>query len=519
MDEDMNTNIAGISAQAEPVAAADNAALLPAKPLKPSYSVSEGVIAWVCLVLGFAFTRWVIPTSASLSGGLFWAATGALAAGFARIKKLRVSAGQWVVFAIAEVFCTVPFFCSDRNVSLLASFFSFALICYFAVSVSGRGLFGRHFVKDLLGAVFARPFGGFACAPRAAFSLFKGGKRAKTVLYVLIGLAVAVPLSFMVLPLLISSDSGFESLMNGIFSRLPRLDGKLFVQILFGLPIGLYIFGMIFSMSRPASERPENAPTYRFMPQAVSCAAVTPICVFYLIYILSQLWYLTAAFGGELPEGLSFSEYARRGFFELCAVAAINLCVIIGIQAFTRRGEGDSRPMALRVYTVALCGFSLLLTVCALSKMALYIRSMGMTHLRVYTSWFMIVMAAAFVLIIIWQVREIPFWRIMFVTFTVMFGTLCFGNTDGIIARYNYNAYCSGELSDLDADVLGYCGDSGVKYIVMALERGVDPDNEVSLRAELQYLADDIETKSGFEWVSIPRISAQQALAGYSPEE
>lgn len=516
--EENNNAVPAQGAQAELTPTEDNAAYMPAKPLRPPLDIRDALTAWGCLLLGFLFTRWVAATGMSLSGGIFWALVGALTVVYARIKGLCVTAGQWVVFAIAEVFCAVPLFCSDRMLNLFAAIFSFALICYFALSVSGCELFGRHFVRDLLSAVFARPFCGFGSAPRAAFSLFKSGRRSKTVLYVLIGLAAAIPLTLVVVPLLISSDGAFEGIMKRLLSRLPKINAQLFVQLIFGVPVGFFIFGMLFSMRSPTERRAEGAPAYRFVPAAVSYAAVTPVCVFYLIYILSQLRYLTAAFGGELPEGLSFSEYARRGFFELCTVAFINLCVIAAIQAFTRRGEGDVRPVGLRVYTAALCVFSLLLTVCALSKMALYIRSMGMTQLRVYTSWFMLVMAAAFVLIIAWQVRELPFWRIMFAAFTVMFGVLCFSNPEGVIARHNYNAYCSGELSGLDARVLNNCGDSGVKYIVLALERGDAPENEESLRAALEARRFDIEDKSGFEWFSVPRMTAQRALAGYSPE-
>lgn len=512
-------NITQATQQTGVMPAEDNAAYMPAKPLRPPLDLRDALTAWGCLLLGFLFTRWVAATAASLSGGIFWALVGALTVVYAKIKGLGVTARQWVVFAIAEVFCAVPLFCSDGTLNVFAAIFSFALLCYFAASVSGCELFGRYFVRDLLSAVFARPFGGFGSAPRAAFSLFKGGARSKTVLYVFIGLAAAIPLTLVVVPLLISSDGAFEGIMNGLISWLPAINARLFLQLILGVPVGFFIFGMLFSMRRPVERRSEGAPAYRFVPVVVSCAAVTPVCVFYLIYILSQLRYLTAAFGGELPEGLSFSEYARRGFFELCAVAFINLCVIAAIQAFTRRGEGDARPVCLRAYTAALCVFSLLLTACALSKMALYIRSMGMTQLRVYTSWFMLVMAAAFALIIAWQVRELPFWRIMFAAFTVMFGALCFSNPEGVIARHNYNAYCSGELSDLDARVLNGCGDSGVKYIVLALERGDAPENEASLRAALEARRYDIEQKSGFAWASIPRLTAQQALAGYSPAE
>lgn len=494
---------------------AADAVFLPAQPLKPAFDLTDAIAAWVCLLLGFGFTRCVVGAAGSLWGGIVWAALGAAAAIYSKKKKLETTPWQAVVWAVAEVFCAVPIFSANVFVNTLAALFSFALIFYLAITVSGAALFGRHFVRDFFTSLLIRPFSGFGKAPRAAVSLFKGTKRAKTLLYVLIGLLIALPLTLIAVALLMRSDRAFERIVEEILSCLPRINASLFVQILFGVPVGFFLFGMMHSMNVRVEERADSAPSCRFMPAAAAYAAVTPICVFYLIYILSQLRYLTAAFGGELPSGLSFSEYARRGFFELCAVALINLCVIIALQAFTRRGENDARPKGLKAYTTILCVFSLLLTVCAFSKMALYIRSMGMTWLRVYTSWFMLVMAAAFILITVQQFKEIKFWRIMFAAFTVMLGVLCFSNVDAIIARSNWQAYEQGAIAELDVKVLGNCGFSGAEYIIKAIERSESEVETLYLQATLAKIEKQLEVKSGFEWFSIPRASAQCALREY----
>lgn len=494
---------------------ANSAAFLPAKPIKSNYALHDALTAWGCLLLGFVFTRCVAGAAGSLWGGIFWAAVGVLAAVYAKLKKLKTTRLQAAVWAAAEIFCAVPLFSSNVFTNTLAAFFSFMLIFYLALTVSGAAVFGEHFVRDFFSALLIRPFKSFGKAPSAAVSLFKGGKHAKTLVYILIGLCLALPLTLIVVPLLMRSDRAFENAMSSIISCLPSLSGELIVQFIFAIPVGFFLFGMMFSMLNPVEKRQESAPAYRFLPSVAAYSAVTPICVFYLIYILSQLQYLTAAFGGKLPDGLSFSEYARKGFFELCAVAAINLFVIIAMQAFTRRAENDLRPKALRIYTIILCAFSLLLTVCAFSKMALYIRSMGMTPLRVYTSWFMLIMAVAFVVITIQQLREIKLWRIMFAAFTVMMGILCFGNVDGIIARYNYTHYESGEITSLDAKVLGNCGFSGAEYLVKAIEGSDSEVYTLYFQASLAKIEKQLENKSGFEWFSIPRLRAQGALEEY----
>ena len=50
---------------------------------------------------------------------------------------------------------------------------------------------------------------------------------------------------------------------------------------------------------------------------------------------------------------MTYAEYARRGFFELCAVCVINIAVISCIGFFTRK-TGREKPVLLKIYSVFL---------------------------------------------------------------------------------------------------------------------------------------------------------------------
>lgn len=487
----------------------------PAKPLSPSFSAGEAVCAWVCFVLGFIFCRYVAGYAGGIWGGIFWALVGALAAVFAKMKKLPVSRWQAAVFAISELFCFVPLFSANRLVNFLAAVFSYFLLFYLAVTVSGAELFGKHFVSDLFRGLLVRPFSRFDKAPRAAFSLFKGGQNARNVLYVLLGLVLALPLTIVVVIILMRSDGAFESLIDSTFGNIPEFSFSVIWQILFGVLVGMYLFGMLFSAGEKAAPQAEGAPFWRVVPAPVACAAVTPVCLFYLLYIITQLGYFTAAFGGTLPEGYSYSEFARRGFFELFVVAVINLGVIVVIQTFVKRHEGDARPAALKVYTVVISVFTLLLIASAFSKMFMYISNMGMTPLRIYTSWFMPVLAAAFVLIIISQFREMKFWRVMFAAFTVMFGVLCFANVDGMIASYNVSAFLDGRLETVDYDVLEDLSVAAVKPLDRLSGSALSETSDESGKAvqALRYISDNMDESPAY--FSIPSAEAQMILEKY----
>ncbi len=484
--------------------------VLPEKQ-KSKYTAADAAFAWICFALGFIFARYVTQYCGGLWGGIFWALFGTLSAIYAQVKRIKTSPIQKAVFAIAEVFCLVPLFCASGFINTLAAWFSFLLLFYLCITVSGAELFGKHFAADLFKSVAIRPFKSFGCAPSAAFSPVKRGKTAINIAYILIGLVIAVPLTLVAVGLLILSDRYFESVILDFFHSLPQFSFSLIWQIIFGAIVGMFLFGALYSAGKPTSGYDPSTPSYRILPAAVSYSAVTPVCVFYLVYIITQIKYLTAAVTGHIPEEFSISEFARRGFFELCVVALINLCVITVMLTFTARGEADRPKKVLRIYTVVISAFTLLLISSAFSKMAFYISSYGLTQLRVYTSWFMVVLAVVFVIIIIKQFAEIPLWRVLFTAFTVMLALLCFSNLDGQIARYNINACRNGALEEIDLydmeDLNGMAAEPVAELVINGecSDCGISAQEAETLLAKQLY---QMEQQNDFAYFSIPRISA-----------
>lgn len=475
---------------------------------KPKVPVADAVIAWASLVLGFVFTHFAVKYFGGLWGGIFWALFGVLGAVFVKVKSVSVRLSHIAVFGIAELFCFVPLFSANYFVNFLAASFSFILYFYLTAAVSGAELFGRHFVFDLLISVMVRPFENFTRQPISAFSVFRGRSRSKNVLYALIGLIIAVPLTIVVVFLLMRSDQLFEDSMDKFAKHLPNFSFTVFWEILFAIPIAMYIFGAVFSVRGAAPAHSESVPSYRFAPPVIAYFSVTPICIFYLIYIVTQFGNIANALG----KTLDYSEFARRGFFELCAIAVINLVVIVLMQMFTRRKENDVKPFALRVYTVMISAFTLLIIATAITKMLMYIGEYGMTLMRVYTSWFMLLLAVIFVLIVVLQMCDYALWRVMFAAFTVMFGLLCFGDFEGAIARYNISAYRSGALEELDAEAFDELGYSAAAPAAELLENTSDERLKRNLKDVLEDIRVVDEYQNGFAYFSIPRVRAQAAL-------
>ncbi|MDX6269266.1 MAG: hypothetical protein QOD28_489 [Acidobacteriota bacterium] len=93
---------------------------------------------------------------------------------------------------------------------------------------------------------------------------------------------------------------------------------------------------------------------------------------------------------------LTYSEYARRGFFELTWVAGLVLPLLLGVHALLRRNS----PAAGRIFrTLAGAQVALLFVIMtsAIARMRLYQSEYGLTELRLYTTAFMLWLGLVFV--------------------------------------------------------------------------------------------------------------------------
>jgi hypothetical protein len=76
----------------------------------------------------------------------------------------------------------------------------------------------------------------------------------------------------------------------------------------------------------------------RILPAATVYTALGLTCALYLVFIGRQIPYLFSAFAGAPPGGFKiYSEYARSGFFDMCAIPAINLSVLTAANLISKK--------------------------------------------------------------------------------------------------------------------------------------------------------------------------------------
>lgn len=360
--------------------------------------------------------------------------------------------------------------------------------------------------------------------PRAVASVFTYGKgKHKTAAKIIIGAACAIPALCVIIPLLAKGDAAFGGLVKRLFGNV----GITLVQLFVTGIIAPFAIAYIIALKK---EKPEEfgEESEKSLDRAFVIPFLSMISVCYILYIFSQFAYFFSAFAGILPAGYKFvvSEYARRGFFEMCVITAINLIIIFAALLVSKKKNGVA-DLATRILCLFIGLVTLTIAATALSKMVLYVKSFGMTGLRITTSAFEIFLIVVVLATIVrCFTKHSPVLRIALVTAGVILAVLGFANVNRIVADYNYNAYKSGKLEGIDVDTIADMGDEGVPYLIKLAD---DADEVVAEAAKiylnnmiLERYDDEAEGAvhyyKGFKEFNFPRNRAYKLLDEYIKE-
>ena len=200
---------------------------------------------------------------------------------------------------------------------------------------------------------------------------------------------LAISPALVVFSLLLSSaDPAFDRLMAQAFSVELEPVAEQLIPALILSWIGA---GLLYSLTRPPLATPARQ-TGGWVSSATISGALLPIALLFGVFLLLQSRYL---FGGRAvvlaTADLSFAEYARQGFFELVAVAAATLPILL-IADWASDRDVESRRRFTRLARVLLALLAGLL-VSALLRMLIYTDTYGLTESRLFTTAFMLWLA------------------------------------------------------------------------------------------------------------------------------
>lgn len=360
--------------------------------------------------------------------------------------------------------------------------------------------------------IFAKGLGRMGDACRGVAMAFRsGGALTQRSGAVLAGLGIAVPALAVVIPLLISSDAAFE----GLVDLLPDFElTETAVTCIFGSFCGLYFYTRAVAL-RHGESGPAPKTERRGIHALTMNTALGAVCGVYLVYLFSQLAYFVGGFAGILPEGFTAAEYARRGFFEMAWLCAINLGLITFGMGLVRRDAGTPR------FTRGLCLFlglvTLFLVASGLAKMRLYIGMFGLTRLRVLTMVIMGFLAATTVLVCVWLfVPKFQYMKAVVLVGLALGAAVIWADVDTQVAKYNVTAYLSGDLDTVDVQYLSTLGPGAVPWVQELTDCG---DSDIEGRAVIWLKSWYIDEAADFRGMTTISRRALEILEQYQPKE
>lgn len=310
---------------------------------------------------------------------------------------------------------------------------------------------------DMVLSVFAYPFKNM---PDLFGAMKASSKKNKKSMNGLMGAAVALPVLVIIIPLLVKSDAAFEGLVTAIGKNI----GIYLLELFFALIISPYIFSFAYGRRKSINKHAKSVPDsdVRKLPVSACTSFLSVISITYLVYLFSQLAYFFSAFRGILPSGYEYSAsaFARRGFFEMFAICVINISIISLVSMFVKK-----KSMPVKLLSLFISLFSVLLLVTAMQKMRLNISIFGLSKNRLLVSVFMVMLLViiAFFIVHIFA-PKIRYMQPIIIICSAIFITLSFADIDAQIAKYNINAYESGQLDSLDVEAIANLSDSAVSY-------------------------------------------------------
>jgi Domain of unknown function (DUF4153) len=335
------------------------------------------------------------------------------------------------------------------------------------------------------------------------------GRRRRSIRGVVIGLVIAVPFLIVFTALFSSADLIFNDLVRKIIEaiQLPDIIGHTFLTLVLGwlamgglaygltrLPVTSGFVGLRVQSGEEAAEPPDTADaeprvtltedepaahevtlkTQGFNIRALLGALESSVMLFAIdalfgVFVAIQA---VALFGGEAfvrSQGLTYSDYARRGFFELLTVSLITLGLILTIDVITRRETARQHSIFL-VASGLMVGLTIVILASAFARMQLYELAYGFTRLRVYPHVFMVWLAILLALFLATLIARRVRW------FATAALAVCIGfvmtmnilNPDALIVRQNLARGQAGE--EVDADYLGSLSEDAVPDLLPLLD-------------------------------------------------
>ncbi|MFI7282233.1 DUF4153 domain-containing protein [Micromonospora chersina] len=376
-----------------------------------------------------------------------------------------------------------------------------------ALGCATLAIVGGRLVRSILFGLVATPFAAFRGLPWVRRHV-TASPEAGTVRKVT-GSVVATVLVLLVFGSLLSSaDAAFSEVLTAV---VPEINiGTVFRWIFLAAVGGLIAVAAVYTLAAPPDLSTVDKPSGRRLGVLEWAPAIGALTLLFVGFVIVQF---TVLFGGQRHvqkvAGLSYSEYARSGFWQLLFVTLLTLAVLGGVSRWASRERPGERHL-LRVLLGLLSALSVVIVVSALSRMWTYQKVYSFTGERIFVMAFELLLGAVFLMILAagvrWQGRWIPGTTVALAV--AMLLGLAVLNPEDYAAKRNILRY--EQTGKIDAWYLRALSADATP----ALTGLPDPVR----RCTLSWIADGLEKSDPWYAWNLGRYRARQALDRVGPD-
>ena len=274
-------------------------------------------------------------------------------------------------------------------------------------------------------------------------------KEHQTLRQIIRGVLLALPALLVFTVLFSSADLVFQKYISGLIKIDQETIARAFLIICAAF-VFIGAFGYIFQKREEniSNDRPESKASLGVIETSVLLGLIN---ILFFIFIAIQFTYF---FGGESNIknlGFTYSEYARKGFFELIVVAIISFLIVWAAEKDAVK-KGEEHALPFKIFGALLIIQVLFIIVSAFKRLWLYEEAYGFTAARLYGHTFVIWLSAAFLLLfykIFAAQKENSFAFNIFISVILFLAALNILNPDAFIARQNLDRFDRTGLLDI----------------------------------------------------------------------
>jgi len=451
-------------------------------------------ITWTAALLTSALGAALLFSAEAGINWPIWVATASLSLVLCRFVARKTVELPLIILLTWATVLSLGFALHDNDVIRPLVVASDAMLLGLAVVVVGAVSWSALSARLLAAVPFLAPFRVWrATAHEAANSSQSiSSPRARSIIK---GALLSAPLVLVLIMLLGSADPVIRWGTDRVWAWLPDSSFParvLFFAFLLSITLGANsISSRMAEADLPRLPGINRPPTIGLTEQRMMLWSAAVVM---WIFVLLQVSYLIHPPPVAADSGVTFAEYARRGFGELSFAATIVGAIII-ILEYTRPADASerSRKMLVRLELALLVALELVLF-SAFRRVILYEQAYGFTTARLFAQAYMVVMCLALLALAIEVARgsiSIAFGRRVAEIALGVFTVLVFWNYEAWIVNRNIDRAAHDGKFDLD-------------YAVRLSTDAVP--TLISRRAEVP-----IETRAGMEaWLSCVPLPAER---------